>query len=58
MSSRRTPPIAAVVNGAWLIADQQFSLTTSRHQSAVRHGAALSGLDSTGRTAFSVDRAL
>jgi hypothetical protein len=37
-------PIAAIVDGAWLIAGQRFSVTTSRHQSAARHGAALSGL--------------
>ena len=37
-------PIAWVADGAWVIPDARYSVTTSRHQSAARHGAHLSGL--------------
>jgi hypothetical protein len=38
-------PIAAVVEGRWIIAAQRFSVTTSKHQGQARYGAALSGLE-------------
>jgi hypothetical protein len=38
-------PIAWVTDGRWVIPSDRYSLTTSRHQSAARHGAHLSGLD-------------
>lgn len=37
-------PIAWVADGAWVIPATRYSVTTSRHQSAARHGAHLSGL--------------
>lgn len=39
-------PIAWVTDGAWAIPDVRYSVTTSRHQSAARYGAHLSGLAS------------
>lgn len=36
-------PIAWVTDGAWVIPAARYSVTTSRHQSAARHGAHLSG---------------
>ena len=44
-------PIAWVTDGAWAIPATRYSLTTSRHQSAARHGAHLSGLDVTAQVA-------
>ena len=38
-------PIAAVVDGCWLLTSQRFSVTTSRHQSHAAYGANLSGLE-------------
>lgn len=37
-------PIAWVAGGEWVIPDVRYSVTTSRHQSAARYGAHLSGL--------------
>lgn len=37
-------PIAWVTDGAWVIPETRYSVTTSRHQSAARYGAHLSGL--------------
>jgi hypothetical protein len=37
-------PIAWVTDGAWVIPAARYSVTTSRHQSAARYGASLSGL--------------
>lgn len=37
-------PIAWVANGTWVIPHTRYSVTTSRHQSAARYGAHLSGL--------------
>lgn len=37
-------PIAWLTDDAWVIPDARYSATTSRHQSAARHGASLSGL--------------
>jgi hypothetical protein len=37
-------PIAAVVDGAWVITGQRFSVTTSKHMGQARYGAHLSGL--------------
>jgi hypothetical protein len=44
-------PVAWVTDGEWVIPSTRYSLTTSRHQSAARHGAALSGLTVTSERA-------
>lgn len=40
-------PIAWVTDGVWTIPTARYSVTTSRHQSAARYGAHLSGLATT-----------
>lgn len=37
-------PIAWVADGVWVIPSTRYSVTTSKHQSAARFGAVLSGL--------------
>jgi hypothetical protein len=38
-------PIAWVTDSHWVIPADRYSLTTSRHQSAARYGASVSGLN-------------
>lgn len=42
--SYATPIAVLTVEGHWLFTPRRFSTTTSRHQSAARYGASLSGL--------------